>query len=329
MSILNYLSEYTKEYMPPSVKWREKRVWHRTRSGEMHFVKVKSLSPEEQMKYKPIDLVNKDKRASKLNRNSKMKKIEAPGLKPTDMPTGEQKPIEGEMFDFYYGVKDESNYNEFEEDELIKATLDSATAIDMEDDEGLHIVFAQNVPIDAVKEYLDEEGEWKKIEIEDKTKKAEFIEFSENDYFKLDLYKYKDTIKLELQNDDDDEMEENIKEYEKYLLEKQVDFLIDNNMITLLKEEVVDPKVVELAKQIGKKLGLIYDGFIDFSDIDISKESKLQKYLNTANYTDPLTKSSLTINIKDFITSLKNGWEKLTHLRKSYNVNEPPKLEGI
>jgi len=205
MSILKYLTEYTKEYMPPSVKWRDKRVWHRTKSGEMHFVKVKSLSPEEQMKYKPIDLVNKDKRAMKLSKKAEFKKAEEPEITSYELPVSEQKPVEGEMFDFYYGVENPDMYDEFEEGELVQATLDSAKAIDMEDDENLHIVFAENVPLDAVKEYMDEEGEWKKIEIDDNNKKAEFIEFSENDFFKLDLYKYKDIIKLELQNDKEDE----------------------------------------------------------------------------------------------------------------------------
>jgi hypothetical protein len=67
------------------------------------------------------------------------------------------------------------------------------------------------------------------------------------------------------------------------------------------------------------------EGFIDFEDIDVAKDPRFQKYMNMANYTDPVTKSSLTVNIKDFISSLKNAWEKLTHLRKSYNVLEPHK----
>lgn len=320
MSILNYLTEYTKDYMPPSIAWREKRVWHRTKSGEMHFVKVKSLSPDEQMRYKPIDLIKKNKRAEKLNKKIRVLKSKEE-IEPTQEPVvAEPKAkVEGEMFDFYYGIKDPSKYKEFNEDELVEATLDSAKAVDMEDDEGLHIVIAKNVPLDAIKEYMDEEGDWKEIEIEDKLKKAEFIEFGDNDFFKLDLYPYKDIVELELQNDE--EIEE-MKDYERYLVDKEVCFLMENNMLELINEDMVDPKIKEFAKSIGKKLGLEYRGF---ADIDVDEYPEFKKFLNHANYHDPITNSTFVIDIlHDFITTLKIGWENLKAARKKFDKPEPP-----
>jgi hypothetical protein len=338
MSILNYLSEYSKDYQPPSIAWRDRRVWHRTKSNEMHYVKIKSLTPEEQMKYKPMDLLKKDKRAKKLSIGLQKPKEETPQMDYQDIaqdntlvqePTP---PIEGEVFDFYYGVEDPKNYKDIEEDKLIIATLDSAKAVDMEDDDGLTIVYARNVPFEAVKEYMDEDGNWKKIEITDKDKKAEFIEFSENDFFKIDLYPYKDVVELELQNEDEtNETEENeskIHNYENYLVEKELLFLLDNKVIKLIIEnkiEKFDPKVINLAKKIAEKIKVKYDGMYDIGDA--IHDPKMQKYINLAAYTDPITKSSFVVSIKDFASSLHAAWENLKDLRKKFDSVKPEPIE--
>lgn len=354
MSVLKYLMEYSKDYMPPSIAWRERRVWHKTKSGKMNFVKIKSLAPEEQLKYKPLDLVNRGKKSKKLNTQIKIK---SDSLKL--LPTGtKQTDIQGEVFNFYYGVKDISKYKDFEKDNLVVATLDPSVAVDMEE-EGLNIVFAINVPVDAVKEYMDEDGNWRKIEIDDKNKKAEFIKFSENDYFKVDFFTYKDVINFELQsdesndsnneNDNDNDNNENengdennnesniesnvnesnvfLKKYTKYIIEKQITFLMDNNMIKLIKEdERIDPKYIEYAKRIADKLKIKFDGFLDLGEL--SDNPLFKKFYNMAHYTDPVTKSSLTVNIfDDFVNSLKNAWEKLKQLRLSYKLSEPESLE--
>ncbi|MEM4261002.1 MAG: hypothetical protein QXG00_07210 [Candidatus Woesearchaeota archaeon] len=324
MSLIKYLTEYTKKYMPPSVEWRERRVWHRTPSGKMNFVKIKSLTPEEQLRYKPIDLVKKDKRAAQLGEKMRgRKRDEFIGI-PLQSPIPEEKPkVEGEMFDFYYGVKDVDKYKEFEKDKLIVATLDSARAVEMEDDEGLHIVFARNVPLDAIKEYMDEDGDWKEIDLDDKDKKAEFVKFNETDLFKIDLYSYKDIVDLELQNDEEDdeyndkENEEPVKEYKEYLITKQLIFLFENKELNLLTEaEIVDPKILRWAKQIAEKLKLIFNGFLEYD------ESLPSHYKNTAFFTDPITKSTLVVQVNDYVEALEKAWEKLKNMRWKFGYDK-------
>ena len=124
MSILNYLTEYSRDYKPPSIAWRERRVWHKTKTGEMHYVKIKSLTPEEQMKFKPLDLIRKNKKAAKFEKTKKKKAMggETPMTTPQQVKPPEEKIIEGDVLDFYYGVKDLGKYKEFKKDELIQAT---------------------------------------------------------------------------------------------------------------------------------------------------------------------------------------------------------------
>jgi hypothetical protein len=308
MSILQYLPEYTKEYMPPSVAWRERRIWHVTKSGARHFVKIKSLPPEEQIKYKPIELINKDKRAEKLNKRLKssaaVKPVASASQQTQQLPPEQPKQeVEGEVFDFYFGIKNPSKYDKLEEGELVEATLDSSKAIDMEDDEGLHIVFARNVPIDAVKEYLDEEGNWKKIDIDDKDKKAEFIKFSDNDFFKLDLYKYKDLVNLELQTDDEEPKikKETISKYEKYIIETKLSYLYKSKLMSIRENEYaedIDPKYVQMAKDIAKQLNIEFRGFIPMKELTFLSKKDQEQYINTAIFQDDIiTGTSFLVQI--------------------------------
>jgi len=313
MSILDHLlNEYSKDYKPPSIAWRERRVWHRTKSGEMHYVKIKSLAPEEQMKYKPIDLARKKKKTSKYDKAKKRKNMPGMGA-PAAQPEPE-KAIEGELFDFYYGVKDKEKYKDFEEGKYVMATLEPSKAADMEEDEEVSIVFVANVPIDAVKEYMDEEGDWKKIEIEDKDQKAEFIKFEDTDFFKIDLYPYKDKLEPELQ--DEEEKEESVNNYEKYITEKMLSFYSKNNSIRLLTEEngieKIDTSIVQIAKYLADKTGLKFDGFWDIPPG--------YSYINMAQFTDPETNTSIVYEIKkDNLEDILRGFiNKIRESRKQF-----------
>ena len=319
MSILDYLVEYSKDYKPPSIAWRERRVWHKTKTGEMNFVKIKSLTPDEQMKYKPMDLVKKAKKAKKLD-SAKIRKQTGGIPTQTQQPEIEpEKVVEGETFDFYFGVKDPEKYNEIKEGELVIATLDSSRAVDFEDDDGLRVVFVANVPIDTVKEYLDEEGDWKKIEITDRDEKAEFIKFDETDFFKLDLFPFKDKLQLELQDDlDDDEDEdvkkESLKDYEKYIIESYLKFRFENRTNNFLIE-TIEPTILQKARELTNKLSDIVYPFKDFDfqdnqdvekmasqydETDPEKANEIRnKYTNLAYFTDKLTKSTITLQVRD------------------------------
>ena len=288
MSILNYLKEYNKDYMPPSVKWRERRVSHRTPSGEINIVKIKSLSPNEQMKYKPIDLIHRDKRAKNLGSKIKSSKSsDEQQFEPQEqIPVKLPPTVHGEVFDFYIGIESNEEVKNIKKNQLFKATLDSAKAVDMEEDEQLHIILAKNVPVDAIKEYMDEDGKWKKIEEEDRDKKADFIKFDDNDFFKIDLFEFKDIIELEPQ--EEEEMQESIKEHENYLLDTKLLFMFKNNMLSLIKESSElhlqghDPIFTQKAIDVAKDLDLRYEGFLTDEELEDMPETVKDRYRRSA-----------------------------------------------
>lgn len=194
---------FTEYYLTETRDWRDKYVWHTTPTGMRNRVMVKSLPPEEQEKYKPAWL----RRKSKIRRSGAKPGVTAvpsgtPARKTANITYGGvgQKDMEEGvyLFDFYYGVDSQKGAGDFAEDTYIKATDEPSVAreVFVDKDEQL-VVRASNVPVQAVMQYRDEDGEWKNFDDDmDNEEKAEFVEDPDVYMFLLDLFSYKDDIQL-------------------------------------------------------------------------------------------------------------------------------------
>ena len=183
--------------------WRERRVWHVTPTGKRNYVMIKSLSPEEQEKYRPEKL--KQDIANRVNK-IKRKKKEIKGKPAPDAVV--MKPDEVDLtLELYYAVDDEKGFDEFEEEKLTKAT-DSAEKAREWEDAGQIIIRIKNVSPDAIVMYKDDEDEMKHFPDDMKTQeKYDFVKFEENDEFMLDLYPYREDVVAEI-SDDEEETDE-------------------------------------------------------------------------------------------------------------------------
>lgn len=197
----NFLNEYYGD------DWRDRIVTHRTPTGRITRVKVKSLPPKEQLKYNP-------NRFKRTKADTKMTKGDFDKLKPVDEKV--------RTMDVYMASRDldviEDIRNNVREGKLIMATTDSKNVIDLFNDE-LDVVKMLKVPVTAIKKYLDtdiesvesvEDLEFKDAGTEDEEKLYELSKFTDATIFLLDLYPYLNDIeiKIDKQDDDEDDFEE-------------------------------------------------------------------------------------------------------------------------
>lgn len=187
--------------------WREKIVTHRTPTGRITRVKVKSLSPEEQLKYNP-------NRFKRTKTDTRMTKSDFDDFKKDVIK-------EPRIFDVYIGLSDVKKFDDIEEGKLILATTDPLYVMNYFDDD-LDIIKLRNVPVMAVKKYLDgdiesidflDDFEFLEVDTEDEEKLYELIKFSDNKIFLLDIIPYLDMIeviedKADNKEDDLDELKD-------------------------------------------------------------------------------------------------------------------------
>jgi len=169
--------------------WRQRLVWHRTPTGQRNKVRVKSLPPEEQWKYAPMEIKIKRKQTGR------------------DIPREPKGPTkESRVFSIYFSADREGGFDEFTDGKLVVATDDSAKAIEIEK-AGHQIAVAHAVPIDAFKKYYSyEEQKWIPFpkDLKDE-KKFELIKFTDNDLYLVDLFTYKDQIDAGLSDHEEEE----------------------------------------------------------------------------------------------------------------------------
>jgi len=176
----------------PNDDWRQRYVWHRTKSGQRNKIKVKSLPKEDQWKYAPLEV--KIKRQQKLGGDRSNTDFNTP---PSE-PQVTQKPKR--TFIVYYSAdRPEGSYDKFTEGKLVMVTDDSAKAMDIEK-QGHSVAVAHMVPIDAFKKYWDyENSEWVSFPKDmDDEKKFELINWTDNDVYLVDFFKFKDQIDFHL-----------------------------------------------------------------------------------------------------------------------------------
>ena len=116
-----------------------------------------------------------------------------------------------------------------------------------------------------------------------------------------------------------------MKEYEAYLIEQELLFLYENNMIETLNEETVQPEVIEWAYKIAKSLGIHFDmkdkegGFLDTHVDKVPNE-----YKNTAFFVDPITKKKFIVGLKDLWDGLMTAHKRLKTIRIASGEEVPP-----
>ena len=178
--------------------WRDKIVSHKTPTGRTSRVKVGSLTPDEQAKYNP-------NRFKRTGADTKMTKSDHDGLTPVE----ETKLL----LDFYIGIRDEEELDNFTEGKPTLATNESSHVIELFDDDYIPVV-AKGVPVDAVIKYRaidedDNEVEW--IDFEEgmtDQEKYDFIKFEDWNIFQLDLFPYQEEIEftIDVVEDETDEI---------------------------------------------------------------------------------------------------------------------------
>jgi len=177
--------------------WRDKIVTHRTPTGRTSRVKVGSLTPDEQAKYNP-------NRFKRTGADTKMTQSDH-----DEIPTEEDIKF---LLDFYIGVRDESQLDNFEEGKPTLATNESSHVIDLFDEDYIPVV-VKGVPVDAVTKYraLDEddnEEEWIDFPegITDQ-QKYDFVKFEDYNIFQLDLFPYQEELEFKIDIDEEQEDE--------------------------------------------------------------------------------------------------------------------------
>lgn len=172
--------------------WRSRKVYHTTKTGKRNKVMIRSLPADEQWKYAPLDVkMRRGSRKGSKNREDAIEKSKnAPAINSGST-----------TMTVYYSADRGDSFDKFEKNMLVVGTDDPAKANEIED-AGHSIAIADGVPLDAFKKYYDyEEKKWNKFpeDISD-TQKHELINFSDNDVYLLDFYKYGDQITFSLSN---------------------------------------------------------------------------------------------------------------------------------
>lgn len=215
-------------YEDEEKSYLDRYVWHLTPVTKKRTrVKVKSLPPEEQEKYRP----------------DKIQPVEPAKTLP-----------DTNLIDFFLIVDDPDYIKDLQPEQLTKATDDSAEAIKFSD-KGKYIIKVIGVPVQAVKSYQNDDGEWYDFE-DDMTDDNiyEFIKFEEHKMFLLDLYKWKNILHFK-DGGDADVKKEGVEYIERLLIENEVGPL-DQKFITKLVNHIekMFPTYAELDSGINIEL---------------------------------------------------------------------------
>ena len=152
--------------------WRQRYVWHTTpKTRSRTRVKIASLSPEEQERYRP--------------------------KKPGDVAPIAARPTYTNVIKMYFKVHDEKDFDKIREEGMIDAVEDPQWIDELENGDS-KIAIAANIPVQAVKYYKTEDGEWKPIPEIKPSKIEEFIKFKDTKFFKVDVPAFKEYIRLSL-----------------------------------------------------------------------------------------------------------------------------------
>lgn len=203
-NFLDYLKEVGEiihpiKVQPIELDWREARVWHTTPGGKRTYVKVKSLSPEEQKRYNPKYNKLKDDEDEEVGLNI------TPDIDDDELQS--PYPIEGQdeeslipvniddiehiTTDQFYKVYFPDGINRKFNIGIIDPQIMSMVASD-----GSHTKVVLNVPINAFIEYMNDVGDWTEFEHDmDLLDKADII--NDNKFFQIYLKPFEEIIKVE------------------------------------------------------------------------------------------------------------------------------------
>lgn len=220
--------------------WLEKKVTHKTPTGQLNKIKLKNLSAAERFKYAPywfkkltqlrkerleaegkdsdnfelkLDTEQGDDSGSKstspnstLSQRRYNKKRSKKSKKNKDIEVTTDKPINPYTLDFYFFVEDPDKFNVVSKDVRIKATTDAFETRE-EEANGKYVCEVLKVPMGAIRSHKVED-KWfkynKDLTDEDKFNK---IKFSDDVWFKLDLYPFLEDVRFNLLSDMEGEEE--------------------------------------------------------------------------------------------------------------------------
>tara|TARA_Y100000310_G_C20704363_1_gene833748 strand:+ start:37033 stop:38145 length:1113 start_codon:yes stop_codon:yes gene_type:complete len=177
--------------------WKDRIVTHRTPTGRITKVKVKSLPPDEQLKYNP-------NRFKRTKADTKMTKTDFEKLKHGDS--------EERVIDVYIGTKDLDVLNTLEDDKLVLATTESKNIIDLFD-EDLDVIKISKIPVESIKKYMVnsvdnvdtiEDFEFEDVTTKDEEELYELAKFSDSTIFMLDLKPFLDDVEVKIDTADEE-----------------------------------------------------------------------------------------------------------------------------
>lgn len=183
--------------MPQEKNWRDMRVWHTTPSGKRSYVKVKSLSPEEQAKFNPNLRKQKEDEEETDDINNIVRDDDRPMGPPIE---GQDKetliPVDIDKLDY---IRPDQFYKVYFPDGINRqfnigiTDINVMGMINADNPESKVVV---NVPINAFIEYMNDVGEWTKFEHGmDLDEKEDII--SQNKFFQIYLKPFMQIIKVE------------------------------------------------------------------------------------------------------------------------------------
>lgn len=215
--------------------WADRRVSHRTPSGKISKIKIKYLPQDQKLRYAPswykkLLQQRKDraeangedpnsiqlKLDTELNKSGENSPNSSRSQKRYNAKRSKKskksaevvltKPENPYTFDFYFVVEDPDKFNVVSKTKKIYATMDAQTIAE-EEDKGNFVVEVLKVPMSAIYSHKDEEKDkWYKFD-KDLTDEEKFdkIKFSDDIWYKLDLYKVLDDVRFNLLTDSEGE----------------------------------------------------------------------------------------------------------------------------
>ncbi len=327
MDFLNYYFTEAKPLPQKSVvdpnAWRERRVFHFTKTGKRNKIKIKYLPADEQMKYAPqwyknylakrraeAEAEGKDPNDIQVKvTDDKIKKSKKSSV---NVPSGTDVNINPYTMDFYYAVSDPEKFNVFSEESRIIATT-SASATREWEDSGKYVAEVMYVPMDAIVAYKNEEDEWINYEEMEDEEKFDKIKFSDIVWFKLNVFPYLDTLRFELLTDLEGDREKEIKDRNK--VEEESGIL--NNLKNLLEEDN-DSDLKRIGKEIANQLKIRFDGMVDVSSLpELSDNNIFQFTDHKKTGSTFIVKVPLEIEFNKLYDFVK---EKLINMRRSFEM---------
>jgi len=179
--------------------WRLQKVWHSTPSGQRNYVQIKSLSPEDQSRYK--DRFGPKKKRAVDNDVKKAHQFSIDSKKPEIKNNENVNP--DYLVDIFIIIPSREDIAELGDDELIFATNNGLYA--MEYDDMFEIQKTLNVPVNAFRKFkiaedVENVKDINNIEWEDFPKdiaekdKYEFIKFEDDKLFMVNLKPYEELL---------------------------------------------------------------------------------------------------------------------------------------